>query len=691
MLLFLISFIMVFVSSYLIVSMLKPKSNTIGFVYMMLTMFAQMILTFEILSLFTAINKVCVLGMNIVFLISSFVIFKILKISFWKWKKTNLLKRILNSLKLDKSLMVLGICFCVFILVSFTLCATMPVLNGDALCYHLSRCVFWISQGSLRHFIIADIRNNCMPINSELLYTWILVFLRKDIGIFFVSFFGYILSIVVIFNLLGLIGGYCYRKRLWVIFLLSSIPSVLVQASTTETDIIIAGLILSSFYLFWCGLKNNEKIPIFMASLAYAIAIGTKTTSFFMIPGIGMFMLFLCWKFDKKFKFFVQFLIFGIFNFLVFSSFNYILNYIEYSNFMSANTYVAINQNFLGWKSYFSNFIKHIISFIDFSGFKWGFYLRNYVQNFQDVVLSFFHLSEVSDGVCTISKLERSYYLVDSNIGSGILGFILYLPCCIIAMLKIRLESIKKIYLFIFGFIFFLNLMVMSIIINYSIFDLRYIVAFLVLSSPVLIYSYGIKFKPFKYIVILFAMFYLCFMSVFLCERPFVDVFKFNSVSKLRKYEVNKHENYFIKFLIKRRLTTDNKILIFGDRLFGNYIIKSLALEGYNIDFEKMNTFDYRKLPQYNVVIVLNNTQIVDLINEFSYGKYIPRELKCSVDYNVEGYNYPTVYQCFLSENFWLKNHFSMKQFDIKLKNKKNRYKIAYFYNNLKNPPKYKH
>ena len=85
--------------------------------------------------------------------------------------------------------------------------------------------------------------------------------------------------------------GYCVRKRLWVIFILSSFPSVIVQVSGTEIDIIVAGLVLSSIFLFWRGLKDGENIPIYMSALAYALAIGTKNPSINMIPGVDLLFL----------------------------------------------------------------------------------------------------------------------------------------------------------------------------------------------------------------------------------------------------------------------------------------------------------------------------------------------------------------------------------------------------------------
>ena len=75
--LFFISLIMVFLSSYMTGCIAAPKNKDnklygpAPFLYILLTMFAQVVLTFEVLSLFKAINEVNVLLINVVFLITS--------------------------------------------------------------------------------------------------------------------------------------------------------------------------------------------------------------------------------------------------------------------------------------------------------------------------------------------------------------------------------------------------------------------------------------------------------------------------------------------------------------------------------------------------------------------------------------------------------------------------------------------
>ena len=110
--------------------------------------------------------------------------------------------------------------------------------------------------------------------------------LKKDALLGFVSYFGFLLSITSIYKFMKL-AGFSLRKILWSIFVLSSLASIIVQISGTETDVLTASLILSSIVLFWVSIKEKNIVPLIYSSLAYALSIGTKTTGIIAIPAVA--------------------------------------------------------------------------------------------------------------------------------------------------------------------------------------------------------------------------------------------------------------------------------------------------------------------------------------------------------------------------------------------------------------------
>lgn len=638
MFLFFISFLLVFISSYFLMSVISPKKSILGLIYIFLIAFAQIVLTFEILSLFTLIKQVWVIAVNILFILLSLYIWNKESRPIWSLDCSDFRNKIINSLKLDKSLMWLYVGFLTLLISAFVLCLLFPITSADGNAYHVVRSLFWVLQGSLNHFDVADIRNLCLPINSEILYSWVILFARKVVFLGFFSYVGYFLSVISIYNILGFIG-YCVRKRLWVIFILSSMSSVLVQLSGTETDIIIAGLILSCIFLFWYALRNNEKIPLFMSSLAYSLAIGTKTTSIIAAPGIGIFLLALCIYF-KKYKPIAFFLGFGLINFLIFSSYNYILNYIQFANFLGPTSFMVVSKNYYGIKGAISNFIKYIFVFFDFTGFRWADYVDASLNSLRTIVLNFFHVGNIEDGLYAFQYAVNSS-LLEPIMGAGILGFLVFLPTILWALIKpiFKNKSRKIWFIFSFSILFLINILVLSFSLAYMPYSVRFIMTFIVLSSPVLLYSYFSNINPLKYIIVAFSLFYLMIVSTHLWARPFFKVapilIKHHSVTYLRDLaqckNYNKIPTYLsatciLKINIKSNVDKKSRILAFMNPADPIYTLKALEFEGYKLDFKTLEDVSNINFDNYDVVISPSKSQASTFIK-----KYNSRKSECKI------------------------------------------------------------
>lgn len=721
MFLFIISFLLVFCASYFLTSVLAPKKSILGLIYIFLIAFAELVLTFEILSLFTAIKPFWVLLLNTLFLILSVSIWEKRSKPIWSLDYANFRNRLLNSFKLDKSLAFLYVAFCVFLLGTLFLCLVMPITNLDAQSYHVARCLFWVANGSLNHFEISDIRNLCLPINSEILYTWVILFFKKDMFLGFFSFVGYLLSMVSVYNILGLLG-YCTRKRLWVIFILTSFASVIVQASSTETDIIVAGLVTSSIFLYWYALKNSKKTPIFMSSLAYALALGTKTTVWMAIPGVGLFLLGLSIYLKKKdfYKPLLAFIGFGLLNFIIFSSYNYILNYIDFSNFMTSDSFTQVSKNYYGIKAIPANFIKYIFLFFDFTGLRWSDYIGAHILNSRDALLNFLHLGYIHEGLYSKSVgINRT--LLEPLMGTGVLGFLAFLPCLLCSLIQpvFKAKSHKIWFMFGFAILFVINLLSMSYLLVFMTFSVRFVMFFTVLSSPILVYSYFNKKNPLKYVIVIFAIFYLVFVSTHLWARPVPSVIKVllktHSISKLREAAVcaNYNEpNYYINDTcivardIRQIFSKTDKILFFPNTTAHIYIIKLMEFEGYNIDFRNMENMDKIDTQKYNGVIAPSDGQKSTVVRD-----YEKRKDECEVTEKSiivkKGTLVPCMYianpglpipkdkhrlppfevQCFFTKPFMIQNHLYLRAI-AGVVTPETPFNIYYYiYVNRKNPP----
>lgn len=649
MILFIISFLLVFTTSYFVTCLLVDDKFINGIFYLLLSAFANVVLTMEILSLFSAISVAGVLILNVLFLITSLVVWVKKGKPVWKIPISKIKLFFLKyfvCIKQDKYLAVLSIGFLVAVLTALFMSSFMPIMNFDAESYHALRSLFWIHNHNLNHFYIADIRNIVFPINSEIVYAWVFMFIKRSAWIMYTAFAGFILAMCGIYNILSLLK-FSMRKKLWVIFITCSLSSVIAQITSTETDMIIAGLILSAIYLFWYGLKSKRIIPIFMSSLAYALAAGTKTTALITVPGCAIGFLALAYYYDKKeyYKPILKFIGFGILNFIIFSSYNYVLNFLDFGNIFGSKYVLASHGNFYSLKAVPANFIKYIFMFVDFAGFRWNQYLAGHIENVRNAFLAIFNLSGFRDGFYSMGGNRLT--LVEPVMGLGVIGLIVYFPFWIFSLLKpICLKDKRTFFLFGFGMLLFINLLFMSAKLAYMSYSIRFLMGFCVISAPILVYSYSKRNNFYKFIVVLFAMYYMCLVSTHLYSRPFAKIIGYfkagYSIQEIRQIgqcsiyiflkDLNSRDKQFYENLctsescmlrnyIRKNLDKNNKIIFFANTPERLLLVKMLDFEGYSIDFGSVENIENIDMNKYNLAIFEDNSNTVTNIKQFDNRK----------------------------------------------------------------------
>ena len=722
MLLFFVSLLVIFLTSGFLVSVIEKNKLNLALIYMFLTMFANIVFTFELLSLFSAISQWGVLGVNLFILILAFIFwYKSGRPSF-KFNIRPDLKVFFNALIKDKYLLVLFLSSFFMCIVSLWLISFMPVVNPDAEGYHVLRSLFWISNGNLNHFDIADARCLDFPINSEILYAWILLFVKKGVWFGIFPFCGFVLSMVSLFGVLSNIG-ISVRKKLWVLFITASLSSVIVQISGTETDIIISGLVLSSMYLYWNSLKSNKKLLIYFSSLAYALAIGTKTPAIMLIPGIGIWMIAMSLYYKKKdfYRPLLVFIVFSIINFLLFGAYNYILNFLSYGNIAGSAALLVVHQNHHGLKSVPADFIKYIFMFFDFTGFTWNQTLGVHIIHLRDLIISSLGVFVSQDGLNSSDSSISNSSLLEPLMGMGILGFLVYLPCLFYSVIKPVVTRKKKdFFIFLFGLILLITIFAMAYQIQYMTYSIRFLTSFCVICAPVLVYSYSKKNNPLKFIIVFFAVFNLLFVSTNLWARTATRIFSYfragATVSQVREIATcsgffkNIQENPSLitnyplfniacGIINKLRLIDKrNKILYFANTSDPLLIIKMMEFQGYNIDFNQAENIENIDLNKYNLLITIDDLQVSSNVRKYESRNsgldYITEGIVCSyIDLNdlpisVNSKNYPYKSVCRFTDYFFNKHGYKFyNEFSVDyMENGKTSVIKFKFYENTNNP-----
>lgn len=636
--LFLISFVLILIASYLLSSILDNKSFAKGFIYTVLICFSQIIFTAELLSIFNQFKPVPFLSLNVICLV--------IVAYFWnKAGKPRLeldVKTYFNRLKnvflKDKLLFILALAWTFFVIVSIFLCLISTVTNGDAKSYHVVRSAYWVLNSSINHFDSANIRNLIFPINSEIVYAWIILFTKKVLFLGFLSFAFYCVYITSLYKIVQNILGYSLRKTLWVIFIISSFAGTIVYTSSTETDLIIASLVLTGIYLYWDSVKAGKKLEVFMSSLCFALAIGTKTSAGFLIPASGLFLIYLSIKY-KNIKSFLMFLFYGLINFLIFSSYNYILNFIDFRNIFGFEGAIIAHKNLYGIKGCLASLIRHFFLFFDFTGFRWENLFGQNIVNLKFALLNTFGLSQIPEGLYSSDRAQSALNntLSESLTGCGLLGFILYLPCLAISIITPIFKRNKKyIYNFSFALIFLISFITMSYLIAYMAFNVRFLNSIILVSAPILVLSYTKNNKNiFKYIIVLIACFYLTCVSTHLWARPLNKIvpalMNKTSISDIHytmdclnweTKEPNYDEMCKLEALIDYNFNDiNNKILFFANS--SEFTLRFLLkdINGAHFDIKLINELDNININDYNIIIIPKQHQDSTFIKNYSSEK----------------------------------------------------------------------
>ncbi|MBQ7287061.1 MAG: hypothetical protein IJW73_04795 [Candidatus Gastranaerophilales bacterium] len=519
---------------------------------------------------------------------------------------------------MDKSLIVLGVAFVCLLLISLFLSLVMPVLEPDSQTYHFLRAWEFISNKSLLHFETNDVRALIMPINSEILYSYLLAFKKNLHGYGIVSFSSFLLVICSLWSIFEKFK-YSYRKRLYAIFLLASLPAISLQLPSLQTDLLVGALLISSFALF----INNS---ILFSSLALALAFGAKTTA--IIAFIPFILLIIFYEIliekNKKLDKFKKFAPLLFLNFFIFSSYNYFLNLAQFNHPIS-NTAAIIGHSFWGGiKGYIANIIHLFFQGFDFTGFKWGYYLNNHISAIQEAIFNFLNINPMVG--LNVENPNVNIVIDEQTVGFGILGFLVFLPMLFISTTKIFFNKNKRTILnFLLATVFILNILFLSATTAYMVYSIRFVVSFVCLSSLILACVY--KKKSFlKPIIFFFCLFYMLIIPAHNRRMPLFVVLKsLKEVNfNLDKFEDNCYRrkvisvyelSYHIFDVIKEKYSDKKNIAIIKTLESSLLYLKKLELDGYKVDFLNAGKLSQEKLDKYDLVILDGEIQDDNVFN----------------------------------------------------------------------------
>lgn len=167
-----------------------------------------------------------------------------------------------------------------------------PPNNYDSMTYHLARITHWISQGSVSHFPTHTLRQIIQPPFSEFFISHINILSGNDIlsnSVQLLFLISSIFSLILLSKHLGL-----NSEQKWIMVILAvTIPEVILQASSTQNDIVVSFFVITAIYFAIISLNYFSIENVCFLGLTVGLGLLSKGTSYiFLLPVVLFWCIF---------------------------------------------------------------------------------------------------------------------------------------------------------------------------------------------------------------------------------------------------------------------------------------------------------------------------------------------------------------------------------------------------------------
>lgn len=269
------------------------------------------------------------------------------------------------SKRIDRAMIILiGIVLCAFFIVGIT----TPPNNSDSLDpTHLTRIFYWIQQHSIDSTSLNNIANLTKPINVHLQGLWLFLIGGSENLFFLVQWFSLIVVIVSVYDIARSLG-FSSTQSLVSSIVCISFPIALLQTYSSQGDLTVAALIITSISLALSYNAQKRWVDIIGAILALSLALGTKNTAFLTLPVIGLSVIVYLIK-TREFKKTLPWVGAGLLILILTTGFHFIKNIKETGYIFGVKNIMAdpaLSNHMLEKSEY--NIPRYIYTFIGFDG-----------------------------------------------------------------------------------------------------------------------------------------------------------------------------------------------------------------------------------------------------------------------------------------------------------------------------------
>jgi len=540
-----------------------------------------------------------------------------------------------------------NILFLIFFLIIFPLLLLaifIPPNNWDSMAYHLPRVEHWIQNKNIYPYPTNIVRQVLTSPLSEYIIANFQILASTDSFsnlVQFASFIFILFSATLIFSLLK-IG---IKGQLFLLLALLSVPMMLFQATTTQTDL-LASFFFLSFILFALLIQTNNNFKTNFIFLALSLTLGILTKyhiAIFAVPIVVYLLFDLIKKINNTniiFAILISVLTIAVILVPLFARNIYFFGSVIGKDLFDENA--TIVNSTISMQNMLSNNFKHIVDFISLpiNGYNNILFLVNH---------SLHNLIGVSENMPD-NNWAGEPFTVNNYLNEDTAGSITHAALIILSLfLVFKFEHKTKLFLlFAYCFIAF---SLYGLLFRYTPFDIRLLLPVLILLIIISTYIIYISITN-KYILngmMLLFLIISIFPVYFNRAKPIIG-----NPFYLRRVLTNSPKRD-INIRTLALLPTSKKDEILNNYIFNdsNYALKKdLTKEQRKslfklqdsiglFDFDKMTIFQKSRLDNYftqnpviqkNLDTLFNNISSANSVNNSINGKHLFINLKTEFD-----------------------------------------------------------
>jgi hypothetical protein len=181
------------------------------------------------------------------------------------------------------------------LLLDLVLAIAVAPSNWDSMTYHLSRAAYWLQQESARQISGGSLRQLNSAPNGEFLQAWTMGIAGTDRFVAVVQWLALVGTATCVYLGARLIdfsrGAALFAAALFVV-----LPQPILQASSTQNDLIVAFFVAATAVFGVRGLRDRDAGEIVIAALAVGVAVGTKGTALALLPSLAIMLGYTVWR-----------------------------------------------------------------------------------------------------------------------------------------------------------------------------------------------------------------------------------------------------------------------------------------------------------------------------------------------------------------------------------------------------------